>query len=85
MDKLQELVFLAIGKASMCWSETPTGVFNDVEASKIARGLMIAIQEQVNEEIKRDRSMQHLTTPRIIRDANGNEIARMKNVDNRTT
>lgn len=75
---LREQVFMALGKVSMCWSETPHGVFNDREARKIGDGLMIAIEEYVNAACKRDRAMQHLTHGHIIRDAQGNEIARSR-------
>ena len=78
MDKLKDYFFYAMGQASMCWSERPKGVFDDVMAVKVGLGVMAAIEEYVNEEIKKDRAKQHLTTPHIIRDANGHEIARMK-------
>ncbi len=78
MDKLKDYFFYAMGQASMCWSERPTGVFDDVMAVKIGLGVMAAIEEYVNEEIKKDRAKQHLTTPHVIVDMVGNEIARVK-------
>jgi hypothetical protein len=45
MDKLEEQVHLAIGRASMCWSEIPTGAYNDQQASKIATDLIAYIRE----------------------------------------
>ena len=35
MSKFRELVGIAIGEASMCWSETPSGVFDSERASAI--------------------------------------------------
>jgi hypothetical protein len=50
MDTLRELVGLSIGRASMCWSEIPTGVFDDVTATQIVNTLMQAIQEYTRVE-----------------------------------
>lgn len=36
---LKEIIYTAIGQASMCWSETPKGVFDDREATKVAEDL----------------------------------------------
>ncbi len=33
-------VFEALGQASMCWSETPKGVFNSTNAEKIGKELL---------------------------------------------
>lgn len=43
---LEEAVFQAIGYASMCWSETPTGVF-DSTAAKSAGDALIAYVEDM--------------------------------------
>ncbi len=40
MEELQRLVFTALGQASVCWSETPTGVFDSEEATKIGDKLV---------------------------------------------
>jgi hypothetical protein len=40
MNKLYELVFTALGQASMCWSKTPSGIFNDVKATQIGNELI---------------------------------------------
>ena len=40
MTELEEKVYMAIGQASMCWSETPKGVFDDSQAKKIAEDLI---------------------------------------------
>lgn len=44
---LQNKVFEALGEASMCWSETPTGVFNSLKATKIGEKLMEDIYNEV--------------------------------------
>jgi hypothetical protein len=41
---LREQVFLALGEASMCWSEIPQGVFDSVRASEIGEQLLVAIE-----------------------------------------
>ena len=43
--KLRELVSLALGKASMCWSEIPTGVFDSEKMKRIDEELIQAIKE----------------------------------------
>lgn len=40
MNKLEKLVFESIGQASMCWSETPTGIFDEKQATEIAKKLI---------------------------------------------
>jgi hypothetical protein len=47
MDPLDEQVQFAIGRASMCWSEIPTGVYNDQMASQIAAELIEAIHKRL--------------------------------------
>lgn len=34
-DQFKELVGIAIGEASMCWSETPKGVFDSAKACEL--------------------------------------------------
>jgi len=38
-NKLKELIGIAIGKASMCWSETPKGIFDSSKAIDISEKL----------------------------------------------
>jgi hypothetical protein len=40
MNKLEKIIYTAIGQASMCWSETPTGVFDEKLANEIAKKLV---------------------------------------------
>lgn len=42
-EKLRELVFMAIGEASMCWSEVPSGIFESTRAKKIGDKLIEGI------------------------------------------
>jgi len=37
---LEELVFTALGQASMCWYQIPRGIFNSEEANKIGKKLI---------------------------------------------
>lgn len=71
MEHIRELVHLSIGRASMCWSEFPRGTFNDEMAAAIANNLIAEIEKQIN-------AITHLSTTTIIRDGQGNEIARRK-------
>jgi hypothetical protein len=50
MDKLTEKVFQSLGQVSMCWSETPKGVFESTEAKKIGDELMESITSEIREE-----------------------------------
>lgn len=43
-EQLHEAVFSALGEASMCWSETPTGVFDSERASEIGNRLIALIK-----------------------------------------
>lgn len=60
MEKLQEKIYQALGQASVCWSETPTGIFDEKEANKIAENLINEINihydpvNAVTDQIKND-------------------------------
>lgn len=41
---LETAVFEALGAASMCWTETPTGIFDDTRASVIGHALVERIR-----------------------------------------
>jgi hypothetical protein len=43
--KLKELVYTAVGSASMCWYMTPQGKFDDKSANKVAEKLVKDIEE----------------------------------------
>jgi hypothetical protein len=51
MDELETLVFEALGQASMCWSETPKGVFDSEQAKKIGENLIAAIKAREEKAI----------------------------------
>ena len=40
LNNWEELIMKAIGEASMCWSETPKGVFDSTKASQIGKKLL---------------------------------------------
>lgn len=45
MTELSRIVHEAIGHASMCWKETPTGEFDSTEAANVAEKLIKDIKE----------------------------------------
>ena len=47
---LEEVVFQGLGEASMCWSETPKGVFDGEHAVRIGNEIMQAIREELNKD-----------------------------------
>ena len=49
-EELRELVYINLGRASMCWSEIPKGVFDSTKAAKLGKEIMEAIDEYVEEE-----------------------------------
>ncbi len=53
MEALRDAVFQALGEASMCWSETPKGVFDSEQAVKIGDALLMVIQQYI-EDSNRD-------------------------------
>ena len=40
LNNWEELIMTAIGEASMCWSETPKGIFDSTRASQIGKKLL---------------------------------------------
>jgi hypothetical protein len=44
-DKLTELVYINLGRASMCWSEIPKGVFDSTKAAELGKEIMDAIEK----------------------------------------
>ncbi len=51
MDEMtiEELVMQSLGQASMCWSETPKGVFDSEAAAKVGKKLLEWIEDYVGE------------------------------------
>lgn len=50
----RELIGISIGEASMCWSETPSGVFDSTRAKEICDKLIAAVEQlkAENENLK---------------------------------
>ena len=46
-EKLTELVYINLGRASMCWSEIPRGVFDSTTAAELGKEIMEAIEKYV--------------------------------------
>lgn len=44
-DKLKEIVYTAIGEASMCWFEIPKGQFDEKLANDVAQRLLKNIEK----------------------------------------
>jgi hypothetical protein len=54
-DEISRRVFEALGEASMCWSETPTGIFDSTHAKTVGDNLVAFIESHVdrlNEDIE---------------------------------
>jgi hypothetical protein len=47
-DRRGDLVFEAIGTASMCWKDRPSGEFDSVQAEKIGQWLLAAIAKETD-------------------------------------
>ena len=48
MDKIKEKISMAIGQASVCWSEIPKGVFDSEQAELIAEQLYLVFLQEFN-------------------------------------
>lgn len=46
-EDTESAVFLALGAASMCWDETPTGVFDSERAEQIGNELIAHLRYQL--------------------------------------
>lgn len=67
---LKALIQTALGEASMCWSEQPTGVFDSERADEIADRLIAAIEGNVSQESEGDRIMFGSGNPLLARPLN---------------
>lgn len=52
MIRFKEIIGAAIGEASMCWSETPKGIFDSTRASSITDRVFNAHMEVMQEAIE---------------------------------
>lgn len=50
MEYFRTIVGEAIGEASMCWSETPKGVFDSTRASQIVDRICAAVERRAHLE-----------------------------------
>jgi hypothetical protein len=46
-EKLTELVYINLGRASMCWSDIPSGVFDSTKAAELGKEIMEAVEKYV--------------------------------------
>jgi hypothetical protein len=49
-EKLTELVYINLGRASMCWSEIPKGVFDSTKAAELGKEIMDAIEKYIEDQ-----------------------------------
>ena len=49
-EKLTELVYINLGRASMCWSEIPSGVFDSTRAAELGKEIMEAIEKYIEDK-----------------------------------
>jgi len=50
-EELQEIIFTSIGTASMCWTQTPKGIFKSEDAKALGDKLIESINQHVREVI----------------------------------
>ena len=50
MSKLSAIIGEGIGEASMCWSETPKGIFESERASSIVDRILSAVDAELQKE-----------------------------------
>jgi hypothetical protein len=49
-EKLSELIFISLGRASMCWSELPRGTFDSTTAVQLGEEILKAIEEYIERQ-----------------------------------
>jgi hypothetical protein len=49
-EKLTELVYINLGRASMCWSDIPSGVFDSTKAAELGKEIMDAIEKYIEDK-----------------------------------
>lgn len=50
LDELKELVFMALGTASMCWSKIPKGIFDSTKAKEVGDNVVNKIMDSFAEK-----------------------------------
>ena len=56
-EELTELVYINLGRASMCWSEIPKGVFDSTKAANLGKEIMEAVDKYINEQKPKPRDL----------------------------
>ena len=51
MEEAKQKVFESLGQASMCWTETPKGVFKSEEAERIGEELLDFLSHAIDQTI----------------------------------
>ena len=51
-EKLTELVYINLGRVSMCWSDIPSGIFDSTKAAELGKEIMDAVEKYVEEDKK---------------------------------
>lgn len=49
-EKLTELVYINLGRASMCWSDIPSGVFDSTRAAELGKEIIEAVERYIGED-----------------------------------
>jgi hypothetical protein len=49
-EKLTELVYINLGRASMCWSDIPSGVFDSTKAAELGKEIMEAVERYIEDK-----------------------------------
>ena len=49
-EKLTELVYINLGRASMCWSDIPSGAFDSTKAAELGKEIMEAVEKYIEED-----------------------------------
>lgn len=60
MNKLEKLIAQSVGEASMCWSETPNGIFDSAKANHISNMIMVNIQAYYGKNDSFELDLSHL-------------------------
>ena len=67
-EKLTELVYINLGRASMCWSEIPRGDFDSTKAAELGKEIMDAVEKYLENQEPgwRDPMIEHLENEIIL-------------------
>ena len=51
VENFKEKMFQSLGQASMCWAETPKGIFKSDEAKKIGDELILFLESKIRQAV----------------------------------